>query len=108
MSYIVEFTDVADMEVQEILVWMIGVSPEKAGKWQDGLEKAVDSLSEFPRRCPLAPENSAFHVEVRQLLYEKYRILYILVDADGDGEDDTVRILHVRHGARKPLLPDET
>ncbi len=98
----VEFTDVADGEVQDILLWLIGRAPERAGRWQVGLENAINSLAQFPTRRPLAPENDAFAFEVRQLLYGAYRILFTLVDTDGDGIADTVRILHVRHGARRP------
>jgi len=110
MSYAVEFTDVADLEVQNILLWMMGRSPEQAERWQDGLESAVTSLENFPGRCPLAPEQAAFDSEVRQLLYGKYRLLFITVDTDDDGERDTVRILHVRHGSQRPIRrkePDE-
>ena len=103
MTFRVEFTDVAEMEVQDTLLWLLGRSPEQAGRWQEGLEKAVASLQEFPTRCPLAPEKDAFDIEVRQLLYRGYRILYTLVDVNDDGIDDTVRILHVRHGARRYL-----
>lgn len=103
MSYTVEFTDVADMEIQNILLWMMGRSPEQTERWQEGLEHAAASLADFPGRCPLAPEHDAFNVEVRQLLYGKYRLLFTLIDADNDGENDTVRILHVRHGARLPF-----
>jgi plasmid stabilization system protein ParE len=103
MNFAVEFTDVADMEVQNILLWIMGRSPEQAEPWQDGLENAVMSLTSLPKRCPLASEQDAFDVEVRQLLYGKYRLLFTLVDTDNDGEPDTVRILHVRHGAQRPL-----
>ncbi len=88
MNYEVEFTDVAHMEVQDILLWMIGRDPNGAKRWQEGLETAAESLSMFPRRCPLAPENEAFDVEARQLLYGAYRILYTLIDSDDDGEND--------------------
>ncbi|MBW3625799.1 MAG: type II toxin-antitoxin system RelE/ParE family toxin [Armatimonadetes bacterium] len=101
MTYRIEFTDVADKEIHEILFWMIGRSPERAGRWQEGLEESVYSLSEHPRRCALAPEDKAFPVEIRQKLYGVFRILFTLVDADGDGQEDTVRILHIRHGARR-------
>ena len=103
MSYTVEFTDIADMEVQNILLWMMGRSPEQAERWLNGLENSAASLDEFPGRCPVAPEQDAFDVEVRQLLYGKYRLLFTLVDADDDGENDTVHILHVRHCAQRPL-----
>jgi plasmid stabilization system protein ParE len=106
VTFRIEFTDVADMEVQDVFLWLLGRSPEQAGRWQAGLERAVDSLGQFPTRCPLAPESGAFDVPVRQLLYGSYRILFTLADADDDGTLDTVRILHVRHGARRLMSQD--
>lgn len=103
MSYAVEFTDVAELEVRNALLWLMSRAPEQAEAWQEGLERAVLSLSELPGRCRLAPENDAFDAEVRQRLYGAYRILFTLIDADGDGSPDTVRILHVRHGAQQHL-----
>lgn len=107
MTYAIEFTDVADMEVQDILFWMLGRSPSWAARWQQGFEEAVNSLREFPERNQEAPDTAHLSVTVRQHLYEKYRILYALVDADGDGILEVVRILHVRHGARRPLNQEE-
>jgi plasmid stabilization system protein ParE len=68
MTYLIEFTDVAEMELQEILLWRIGRSPERVGRWQEGLERVVFSLSEYPHRCALASENDAFPMEIRQIL----------------------------------------
>lgn len=107
MSFGIEFTDVAEMEVQDALLWFLGRSPSLAGKWQEGFEKAISSLADFPTRCQLAPEADLFSVPVRQLIYGRYRILFALVDTDEDGELDTVRILHVRHGARRQLGYDD-
>ena len=100
MIYGIEFTDVAELEMQNALIWLMGRSPEGAGRWQEGLERAVATLAEFPRRCPSAPEADVVGTEVRQLLYGTYRILFTIVDSDGDGETDTVRILHERHTAQ--------
>jgi len=61
---------------------------------------AAQSLTELPRRCSIAPESETFGIEVRQLMYGDYRILFTI---DGD----TVRILRFRHGARRPLEPDK-
>jgi toxin ParE1/3/4 len=73
---------------------------DRAEVWLDGVIAAVDTLTSLPRRCPLAPENDDFDVEVRQLLYGEFRILFIV-------EDEVVRVLHVRHGARRFLDPGE-
>lgn len=97
MIFQVEWTDVAEMEIQEIFMWLVGHSPTAAARWLEGPETAVNSLTEFPTRCPLAPENDAFAI------YRGYRSLFTLVDAHNDGTLDTVRLLHVRHGARLRL-----
>ena len=69
--------------------WIARDSPRRAEAWLDGVVDAIQTLSSFPRRCPLAPEDDAFDVEIRQLLYGDFRIL------------------HVRHGARRSIGPEE-
>ena len=76
-------------------------SPARAESWLQGAQQACLTLSDLPLRCPLAPENDSFDVETRQLLYGNYRILFTI-------EDDAVVILHVRHGSRRQLRPEET
>ncbi len=69
-------------------------------RWFLALQDAIASLAEFPGRCPLAPENSGFPFEVRHLLYGQaphvYRILFAI-------DNNTVYVLHIRHGRRQPL-----
>lgn len=48
-------------------------SPERAHAWAEGLMAAIESLTTFPARCPLAPEHDYFPQEIRQLLYGKGR-----------------------------------
>lgn len=66
--------------------------------------KAIESLSEMPKRCPFARENDYFTMEIRQLLYGRgrnlYRILFTIVEGK---EASTVRILHIRHAAQQTL-----
>ncbi len=73
---------------------------DTAAHWIANLQTAIDSLSQLPFRCPLAPENDRFEQEIRQSLYGKrrqqYRILYTV-------QGDVVYILHVRHAARPYL-----
>jgi hypothetical protein len=65
---------------------------------------AVGSLSTFPARCAEAPESRFFDREIRQLLYGRgrnvYRILFTI-------QDDVVSVLHIRHGAREVMKPDD-
>jgi plasmid stabilization system protein ParE len=69
-------------------------------RWFLALESAIASLTNFPHRCSLAPENAEFPFEVRNLLYGRkphtYRFLFT-IDAD------LVYVLHIRHGRRRPL-----
>jgi plasmid stabilization system protein ParE len=69
-------------------------------EWFDGLCDAIESLGEFPERCALAPEPTLRRKGIRQLLYGEshgiYRILYHV-------KEDSVEILTIRHGHRKPI-----
>jgi plasmid stabilization system protein ParE len=100
MAFRVEVTDEAQRDADEILDWLIAEQAGQTGmRWFQGLEKAIASLAGFPARCPLAPENTAFPFEVRHLLYGQrphvYRVLFTI-------EADSVVILHIWHGRRRP------
>ncbi len=101
MSCAVTYSDVADLELDDIVFWLLARDPERAEDWRLGLVKAVESLANFPRRFPIASEFEGDEREVRQMMCGPYRVLYTIRDADGDGEEDTITILHVRHGARE-------
>src|SRR6266699_3670363 len=101
MTYSVVLTEIAEAEVDDIFFWLVGRDPDHAAKWLSGFRRSIATLSEFPETCPIARENVLFDVPVRQHLFAKHRILFTLIDSDGDGIVDTVRILHVRHGARQ-------
>jgi toxin ParE1/3/4 len=101
MAFRVETTEEAERDGHGILDWLISEHAGEAGlHWFEGLEKAIASLSTFPERCPLAPENAAFPFEVRHQIYGRkphvYRILFTI-------EGDRVSVLHIRHGRRQPI-----
>ena len=114
MTYRVEISSVAEAEADAAFLQLSQfMSAEKARQWYAGLLKAIASLSEMPKRCPLARENQYFSQEIRQLLYGRgrnsYRVLFTIVEADAT---PTVRILHIRHAAQMTLgesqEPDES
>ena len=101
MAFRVEVTLKAKQDADAILQWLMSQHAGEAGaRWFRKLEEAIASLSNFPGRCPLAPENTYVPFEMRQLLYghkpHLYRILFTI-----DGE--TIYVLRVRHGRRKYL-----
>ncbi len=71
MSYQIIIEEPAQNDVDEAFQWLSQYSPERAVLWHFGVQDAIASLKEFPRRCPLAPENPHFDEEIRHLLYEK-------------------------------------
>jgi plasmid stabilization system protein ParE len=105
MTYSVIRSDVADAEIDAIVFWLTGRSPERGKRWYAGFTKAVATLTAMPTRCPIAAEADYLKVEVRQLRFMDHRILFTLTDSDGDGLNDTVVILHVRHVSRGPMYP---
>jgi plasmid stabilization system protein ParE len=101
MTYRVETTPAAERDADAILEWLLSEGAGDTGRrWFSALQDAIASLAEFPERCPHAPENAVFPFEVRHLLYGRkphvYRILFTI-------EEQTVYVLHIRHGRRQPL-----
>jgi plasmid stabilization system protein ParE len=96
----VEITALAEADLEKIYLHIRKDSPARAAEWRKGLLKAAQTLVRFPQRCPLAPESGP-ELEIRQLIYSAYRILFTTTQ-------ETVYVLHIRHGARQPLKPAPT
>lgn len=106
MAYQVVLADRAKSDAQGIYHWVIDAAPERGRIWFEELIKSLASLSRFPLRCPIAREAEKIGRPIRCLLFgEKrniYRILY-----EVDEARTTVRVLHIRHGARKDARREE-
>ena len=105
MKYRLEISSVAEAEADRAFLRLSQVrSPTQASQWYAGLLQTIESLSQFPKRCPLARENEYFSQEIRQLLYGRgrnsYRILFTIL---AEKEGATVRILHIRHASQQTL-----
>ena len=73
-----------------------------AERWFADLLGAVMSLSRFPHRCPLAPEDERVRLGVRQLILGNYRILFTINEVNR-----TVNVPLIRHCARRLAKPEE-
>lgn len=86
MNYEVIILPEAEQEAYEAYLWIAEAAPEAATAWLRGLRAAITTLSDLPRRCPLAPENAFFTEEIRQILYgsrrHAYRVLCEVRDDD--------------------------
>lgn len=75
-------------------------SPAAVDAWYDGCLTAIESLALNPERCQVAREAANFGVELRQLIYRRYRSTYRILFVI---RDEVVRIVCVRHAARDRL-----
>lgn len=93
MAYQVLYRKRAERDLEKLAE---AATPE----WFDGLCDAIESLAEFPDRCPLAADPGLRRKSVRQLLYGEgrsiYRSLYRV-------KKESVQILTIRHGHRRPI-----
>jgi len=96
MEYVVELTIRAQRDLDRLYEDIDALNSETARRWYFGLYEHILSLQTLPYRFPVTPENK----KLRHLLYGRghntYRVIYRVVGAK-------VKVLHVRHGARKRL-----
>jgi plasmid stabilization system protein ParE len=67
MAYRVEIARNAEAELEELYLWVVARAPQQGAKWFNGLERAVLSLDQHPKRCPVAPESIDLGQPVRVL-----------------------------------------
>jgi toxin ParE1/3/4 len=100
MSHSVRIALEAKAQIREISRYIGQDSMENARRWRKKLLSHLRSLQHFPDRNEIAYARALVGHDVRHTFFGNYRILYAT-------EADSVVILTVRHGARKPLTPDE-
>ena len=81
MVFRVKLSAEAKQDLDVILDWLLAEGAGETGlRWWWGLRDAINSLTEFPGRCSLAPEDKIFPFEVRHLLYGRkshvYRVIF--------------------------------
>jgi plasmid stabilization system protein ParE len=90
----------AHREIDEAYEWIARDAPHRALRWVDGIQRAIATLADNPRRCPRAREAEGHpDDDVRQLVYGRrgtYRIIFLI-------RGETVSVLSVRHSARQPV-----
>jgi len=98
-KYGVEITRTAESDIQEIFEYILQDNEVAAVKWVDEIERQIDSLENFPMRCPVIPEVNELEKEYRHLIYGNYRTIFRI-------EGSKVIIMRVIHGARLFDLSD--
>ncbi len=90
----VNVTSEVEEEIQKAFSYIFERSQRNAIKWLRGLYQAIDTLETMPSRCALIRENEAFHIEVRNLLYESHRLIFTINE-----ERNIVEVHAFRHAA---------
>lgn len=104
MVYRVRLMPRAVEDIDQIYDHVTQAAPLRGSEWYERLIGALYSLNQSPERCLIAKPLSKPGKTIRKLLFGKrphtYRIYFDIVE-------DTVRVLHVRHGARRePTHPE--
>ncbi len=92
-KYLVEITRVAEYDIRSIFEYISRDSPNAAIKWVEEVERQINSLEEFPRRCPIIPEVEKLGEKYRHLIYGNYRTLFRI-------QGVRIIIMRVVHSAR--------
>jgi plasmid stabilization system protein ParE len=98
MVFRVEITPRAQRDLDGIYAKAAREAPYAGPLWFARFEESILSLAEFPERCPVEPRLSTSGRPVRKHLFGRrrhvYRVYFTIIA-------DAVKVLHVRHGARK-------
>lgn len=96
MRYTVRISRSALAEIGATLEYLREVNPPYERPWLEGLYAAFATLRTLPHRGREAPESPLDGHTVRQILYGKYRIAYVVFES---GE---VLITHIQHSSLGP------
>lgn len=92
-KYRVEITQTAESDIKEIFQYIASDSNQSAIKLVIEIGRQIDSLEQFPLRCPIIPESRELGKEYRHIIYGDYRTIFRI-------EGARVIIMRVIHGAR--------
>jgi len=96
-QYKIDIAPEAAKEIEDIYLYIAKDSLNNAMRWYFAIHDNIQTLKDFPARCPIAFENRYYDYEIRHLIFGNYRILYRI-------QVKSVQILHVRHGAQERKL----
>ena len=104
MTFQVELTPIAELQIEKAYQWYRDRNPEFADRWFRSVMNRISTLQVQPRRWALAVEHEIFPEEVQQLLHGQarnvYRILFTI-------RETRVIVLYVRHSAQAPLTEED-
>jgi toxin ParE1/3/4 len=100
-QYRVIVTPKAADDIRQEHAWLQERNPLAADDWLAGMHKLILGLALMSESHAVAPESGEFDVEIRRALYgraTRWRVYFTIMD-------ETVQVLHVRHGRRSDWHP---
>ena len=92
-TFRVDISAAAENDIHEIWSFIARDDAKAATRFIHQLEKRINTLHRFPRRCPLISENTLMHTRYRHLVYGKYRAIFRIAEK-------RVLVVRVIHAAR--------
>jgi len=88
--YQINIRPTAETDIRQRYHQIHEASPANAKSWYLNLVAAIKTLEHLALRCPIADEAADIHLDIRQLVVGRYRVLYFV-------QANSVEILHIRH-----------
>lgn len=119
MAYALAFSPNARVTIADAYEWLTGFSEEAAARFTVKVPELLEELCEdlASGTPPRFDADGSIYFSRRAFLFllrtskgrarsasGAYRVYYELLDADADGEPDTVHVLGVYHAGSRPLL----
>ena len=98
MAFRVEIAEPAELDINEAALYIASDSPSAAFRWNTELWQLILSLREMPAWFSVIEEAEELGVPYRSALHFSHRVIFTI-----DEPANTVYVVRVYHGARRPL-----
>lgn len=98
MAFDVEIADLARDDIDDAVTFIAQKSQATARKWKTELQALVLSLREMPGRFATIAEAGELGLPYRSAPHHSHRVIFRI-----DEVKNTVYVVRVYHGARRPL-----
>ncbi len=102
MAFDVEITDPARNDIDDAVAFLARKSTTAAWKWKTALQALILSLNDMPGRFAVIAEAGELGLPYRSAPHHSYRVIFRI-----DEEKNTVYVVRVYHGARRPLSHED-
>jgi plasmid stabilization system protein ParE len=80
VEYDIEYAESAELDLESAYLFRSATtSPESAARWVDSLRAKAENLRFFPHGNSRAQEYESSGKDVRRMLHQPYRILYLIL-----------------------------